>query len=629
MKNLKICFLFIFVNLSLLFYSEGAQNIKTCNIVPNDRGLDLNRSLFNFHGIDYHLSDYWAQELIGSDFMREELEKSPPPERDNWIAVFDSIKGNHYIMVQNLISGGQPHAVLPEKKMFFVDIHRKKNGMNPYKEALSYVERLEEPPHYINNSMTWAENKETYEIFEKLSSSRSIIVSSSGNDFSDPLEKMKIKASKNFDLILVGSFSPDGFVSGFSQSGEEVFILAPSDDWITSAGKKGELRGFSGTSGAAPLVTGSLAGFEWLSGYHPTAKEAKILLEKTAIPTLHSLERPRVNGAGLLNAYKIGEVAKRLREKCRENNSCFQEEILKDENYLFDKDETLIEDLKEAFPSCLDILEPPPASACEDKKELFNRLRRETLLNPTKESLSVLSCIYKSAGFLGNAITINHLRIALEPEEGLRDHMKSMLLKPKKPLSKDELRLTMGMGGFEEYFNEENLLTVIGMMPGRGTASWPFLIEALSSPNKEIRYSAVLAFKKIAPDDLDIQLALINTLEDSDKKLRRNAAWALGEIKPENPSAQLALIEALNNPDRVVRQSVAWTLGEIKPENPLVQLALIEALNNPDGVVRQSVAWTLGEIELEDPRVLMALSKPLERGEIPPDLKIKLSSLLN
>ena len=167
--------------------------------------------------------------------------------------------------------------------------------------------------------------------------SKSIVVTVSGNHFPRRLDDMQSKASKNFDVIVTGSFSPRGFVSDFSESGREVTVLAPSDDWITSADKDGRYRDFGGTSGAAPLVTGSLAAFEWLSGYHPTAAEAKILLERTALPTLHSFEKPRINGAGLLNAYKLGEVAKRLKKKCRgqKSASCFKKEILKEDNYDF------------------------------------------------------------------------------------------------------------------------------------------------------------------------------------------------------------------------------------------------------------------------------------------------------
>ena len=348
-------------------------NIRTCNLVSHEQEL-----------MDGTLSDYWAQELIGSDLLREELEKTPAPEIPNWIAVFDNQEENHNIYVKNLISDEGLHAVLPELGdetiPFFHTVRDEE-----YKSTLSLFENdlpgnyvsqgdhsRKKSPHFINNSMLWLESKDIYEVFRKLSPP-AIVITGSGNFFPGRLDKIKSKASKNFDVVIVGSFSPSGFVSDFSNSGEEVHILAPSGDWITSAGKNGEYKKFRGTSGAASLVTGSLAAFEWLSGYHPTSKEAKVLLEKTAIPTLHSHEKPQVNGVGLLNAYKLGEVGKRLKKKCEDKNlSCFKEEILNEENYHFDVDESLKRDLNRAFPSCSTGVQPVSSLeglSCEEKGE--------------------------------------------------------------------------------------------------------------------------------------------------------------------------------------------------------------------------------------------------------------------
>ena len=58
--------------------------------------------------------------------------------------------------------------------------------------------------------------------FKELSTSgvsRSIVVLASGNAFPDRLADIERKASKDYDVILVGSFSPKGFVSDSSQSG--------------------------------------------------------------------------------------------------------------------------------------------------------------------------------------------------------------------------------------------------------------------------------------------------------------------------------------------------------------------------------------------------------------------------
>ena len=477
---------------SIAKVSQKALNIRTCGLISDKRKL-----------MKGSLSDYWAQELIGSDLLREQLEKTPNPDKENWIAVFDAQGGDHNIAVKNLISDEALHAVLPELgegKIPFLDtdgIHQSHADYvkgKGYKPALSVYETSypgdylfgfkKRAPHYINNSMGWVESQDIYEVFEKLSSSTSntVVVVSSGNDFPDKLEDIQVKASKNYNVVLVGSFSPKGFVSEFSQSGKELHILAPSDDWITSAGQSGEYRKFGGSSGAAPLITGSLAGFEWLSGYHPTAKEAKILLEKTALPTLHSHEKPRINGAGLLNAYKLGEVAKRLKEKCEVKSiSCFKQEILKDENYRFSEDRGLKGDIGRVFPSCSGgeksgVLSE--LSSCEEKGELFKRLRKMVLLSPKREYLESLSCIYKEAGFSQNAESLDKLSMALGTEEEVRAKLRAMVLK-EGPISSDSLRLMLGMGGFEEEFKLFENERAIGMVSGIGEAGLSLLEKPL------------------------------------------------------------------------------------------------------------------------------------------------------
>ena len=46
---------------------EATANIRECSLVSTDT--------YNFK--NGKLADYWAQELIGSDLLREELEKTP------------------------------------------------------------------------------------------------------------------------------------------------------------------------------------------------------------------------------------------------------------------------------------------------------------------------------------------------------------------------------------------------------------------------------------------------------------------------------------------------------------------------------------------------------------------------
>ena len=157
-------------------------NIKTCDIVSHKRKLK-----------EGSLSDYWAQELIGSDLLREELEKIPAPNIENWIGIFDTELGNHddhNIGVKNLISDKAMHAVLPElkeRKIPFLDTNSNPQGnslsRSEYKEGKGYQPALsfyeisypgdylfgfkERAPRYINNSMGWRESEVIYEIFKK------------------------------------------------------------------------------------------------------------------------------------------------------------------------------------------------------------------------------------------------------------------------------------------------------------------------------------------------------------------------------------------------------------------------------------------------------------------------------
>ena len=538
---------------SLIAVSQKALDIKTCDIVSGKLGLMKGK-----------LSDYWAQELIGSDLLREELEKTPPPDIENWIAVFDTKKNGHNIGVKNLISDEDLHPVLPvnlsflkqsiknlalhavlpelgERKVPFLDVDVISLSERDYKKAKRYKSSLsmyetsypgdylfgfkKRSPHYINNSMYWVESEDIYEVFKELSSSgvsRSIVVTISGNKFPQRLDDIKRKASKDYDVIVVGSFSPKGLVSASSQSDEELSILAPSDKWITSAGKNGEYRKFGGTSGATPLVTGSLAGFEWLSGYHPTAKEAKVLLEKTALPTLHSFEKPPINGAGLLNAYKLGEVAKRLKDKCGSSISCFKEEILKDKNYHFPEDKSLKRDVARFFPFCSVGGESGALSnlsGCEEKEKLFKRLRKAVLLKPSEELLKSLSCIYKAGGFEQNAEALDKLAMALGTEEEVRAKLKERLAK--KPVSDELLRLALGMGGFEEEFDSSELRRGIDIAEGLGENGLPLLEEGFKSGVRELQQKALDSAEWIGENSLPLLRKVLKNQKNLDEGIRR------------------------------------------------------------------------------------------------------------
>ena len=576
---------------------KEAVSVGTCELIPAKQKLLMNGTL----------SDYWAQELTGSDLLREELKKTDPPDIENWIAVFDSRDENHNIHVSNLILDEGNHAVLPEltdRKTSFINVdtpvyeERYKSTLALYETGFPgdyFFGFRKRAPHYINNSMEWKKSKDIYEVFQKLSSAKispSVVVVAAGNSFPKRLDDMEEQASRDFDVILVGSLSPDGFVSWFSQSGREVSILAPSDEWITSAGQNGEYEKFSGTSGAAPLVTGSLAAFEWLSGYHPTAQEAKILLEKTALPTVHSHEKPRINGTGLLNSYKLGEVAKRLKKKCRGRGVfCFKEEISKDENYHFSGDKDLKEELSKVFPSCGfgkgAVLSK--VSSCEEKKEMFNRLRRSVLLSPRPELLRSLSCIYKRAGFSQNAEALKSLRWALDSEKELRAKLKMMAREERQTgeIRDETLRLMLGMGGFEEGLTVSELKRGLIMAPGMGEKGVLLLEKGFDSGDPSLQKQALYSAGIMGEQGLP----LLKRGYDSGDPVLQKQALDLAGIMGEKG---LPLLKRGYDSGDPVLQKQALDLAGIMGEKGLPLLK--RGYDSGDPVLQKQALYSAGEV---------------------------------
>ena len=413
MKTIIIFFLSFFLVSSIKSHSHSDEvpNLRTCGVLTDHLSLRNGK-----------LSDHWAQEMIGSDLLKKNIQQTnlPPPRYNNFIAVFDDPIGDHKLHVFSLISGQGKSAVLPEMQgNQVINV----NALQPI-DYLNIYASLRPAPVFINNSMHWGSKQTIASVAEKFAEDGSIFVVIAGNRYPFPLDKVKAEAARKSHIIIVGSLSPHGLRSDFSQMGEEVSILAPSDYFLSTGISLGD-QIFGGTSGAAPLVTGSLAGFSWIARYYPTINEAKTLLEKTAIPTVYSqYEKPRQNGVGVLNAYKLGIVGLHLKEKCkdRENRTlCLQSEIQNKETYLFPEDKMMGARIEQVFPGCGceegSLCSPQRASSsnCENQRETFNQLRREVLLNPSNPQLwKSLSCIYKANGFTENSKGLHILSLSSE-----------------------------------------------------------------------------------------------------------------------------------------------------------------------------------------------------------------------
>ena len=540
---------------------------------------------------DGKLTDYWAQEMIGADLLKEEIEKAPPlPEDKFLVAVFDSPSNDHNIHVQNLISHDGEQAVLPKLNdsqiQFFqtsgssqyMDVVEelqkftiRQNRGNTESSLESTVESIsKQAPSFINNSMNWNESQTIYNAISRIHPP-AILVTATGNSYPLPLDPQKSQFSKEFDGILVGSLSPSGLVSDFSQEGEEVHILAPSDNWITSVGNDGKYKKFGGTSGAAPLVTGSLAGFEWLSSYHPTPAEAKLLLEQTGIPTIHSeFEAPQKNGMDMLNAYKLGMVAKRLKEKCKKNEECFQREIRNEANYEFPIDETsILEQVKNAFPECSD--QEETQTTCEDKKAAFKKLRQALLLDVDNVSLlEKLHCIYKGEGFPENALNVEMTIAAVTKDEAqISKILKGLAQNPDKRVRRLVARGAGTIGGSE------------------GTE---ILKGFMQDSDPEVRKHVTSVAGRIGGKE-GVEI-LKGFMQDPDPQVREAAARGFGTIG--NKESIKMLKELAQNPDVYIRKGVAQAAGRIGGKEGVEVLKSFIQDFYPD--VRREVALAAGRI---------------------------------
>lgn len=359
------------------------------------------------------LSRYWAQELIGSDLAKESMlsQTALHEVKVNLIDVKEPVTnftgqidsklremlssvstpeggtGTHTSMTGNLINGkgpigvGGPHTVIsgiviPDTMSSYEKAAKEINAANP--EIINMSVGTE--PYFAageDNSNKVVEN------LNKISNGR-ILVLSAGNNYPN-----RSNNQEHINGIFVGSLSPYGWVSGFSSESSKVTILTPSDLHVISAVGANEAE-FGGTSGAAPQVTGAISNVKAILG-DLSQEEAQILLERTAIRTSYN-KSPRLNGAGILNAYKLVEVAKKLkrlgwpanRKRLLESPSTFDFSS-ESAKYLTNAKKLL------------------SAQDCQQQKNGLAFARKAFLLQPASDSRTLLAEFYRAYGFDLNA----------------------------------------------------------------------------------------------------------------------------------------------------------------------------------------------------------------------------------
>jgi hypothetical protein len=257
-------------------------------------------------------------------------------------------------------------------------------------------------PKLINMSIGLPDGAFAKSVFSRLAKHH-IIVTSAGNGYALSPRVQPLKQVS--DIIRVGGVSPLGLISGGSREAldEGISIAAPGDGGYLTQTNAQRLDVFSGTSAASALVTGSLSN---VMTFIPdlTTLEAKILLKRTAIPTVHARQKPPKNGPGTLNAFKLLQVAKRLHEKWEKNGvpekNKRREALEEISIYDFEKEaQLLLNEGKRLMKSEL----------CDDKRKGFWKLREAFFLSSGPlsstftESQELVARVYDSEKYSLNA----------------------------------------------------------------------------------------------------------------------------------------------------------------------------------------------------------------------------------
>ncbi|HAJ61412.1 MAG TPA: PBS lyase [Cyanobacteria bacterium UBA8543] len=145
-----------------------------------------------------------------------------------------------------------------------------------------------------------------------------------------------------------------------------------------------------------------------------------------------------------------------------------------------------------------------------------------------------------------------------------------------------------------------------------GSPAVPFLIEALKTDSKQVRWRAASALAEIGAEASSAVPSLMVMLHDEDEYIRRIAAYALGKIGPQASSAVPNLIEALQDSDRNLRMVAAYALGKIGSQASVAVPTLIATLQNKNAEVRLSAATALGRIGAEEKTAVPALIAALQ-----------------
>jgi hypothetical protein len=216
------------------------------------------------------------------------------------------------------------------------------------------------------------------------------------------------------DAIFVGSVNPLGVPSYFTHEIEKITIFAPADILLqTFTGVIPSPKLFGGTSGAAPLVTASLANVKCLLS-DLTVAQAALLLQQSGVKLTPFLGGHKKTDGAMVNAYQLVRVAHRLMKSDWHLKSVKERGQMLLDRTFFDFVDEAKEELKEGIADLKlaksYTLQSEKQLMSTDQREIYQkiasglrRMRKSFLLHPTSETAFYLRDIYAELGFSLNA----------------------------------------------------------------------------------------------------------------------------------------------------------------------------------------------------------------------------------
>jgi HEAT repeat protein len=144
----------------------------------------------------------------------------------------------------------------------------------------------------------------------------------------------------------------------------------------------------------------------------------------------------------------------------------------------------------------------------------------------------------------------------------------------------------------------------------------PDLIKLLSSPEEDIRWSAIEALAAIAdPGDESTSEALMKMLLDSSSLIRCDTLYALLDLDYK-PAKKLAKDLLINDSEWLVRVAAAEALSYLADKGELIVISALEiALDDPSQPVRSFAACAIGILGIPEPMLINKLEVYLTSEE--------------